>query len=112
MYMQIDSNIFTIVLIAFFVAILVYLVRSGLGYMMRRNKGELQEQPSKTITIASCINNDYTLEREFREGDFVGKIDGVCPKCNSNVVIERIYVVPVTVKETREKTVKLLSNVH
>ncbi len=103
MYLQIDSNILTIILIVFFSAILIYLLRFGLGYMMKRNRSELQDQPLKTITIASCINNDYMLEREFREGDFIGKIDGLCPKCNSNIVIEKIYVVPLTVKETKEK---------
>uniref|UniRef100_A0A7C5YRY5 Uncharacterized protein n=1 Tax=Ignisphaera aggregans TaxID=334771 RepID=A0A7C5YRY5_9CREN len=103
MYMQIDNNFITIILIVFFSAILIYLIRSGLGYITRKNKSELQDQPFKTVTIVSCINKDYTLEREFREGDFIGKIEGLCPKCNSNIVIEKIYVVPIQIKETKEK---------
>ncbi|MCS7110791.1 MAG: hypothetical protein N3D82_05310 [Ignisphaera sp.] len=105
MNMQINNNIPTIILIVFFSAILVYLVRYGLGYIVRirKNKSELQEPPLKTVTVVSCINQDYTLEREFREGDFIGKVDGPCPKCNSSTVVERIYVVPLAVRETGRK---------
>jgi hypothetical protein len=103
MYMQIDNNFITIILIVFFSAILIYLIRSGLGYITRKNKSEFQDQPFKTVTIASCMNKDYTLEREFREGDFIGKIEGLCPKCNSNIVIEKIYVIPTQIREVKEK---------
>lgn len=105
MFMQIDNTIPTILLILFLSFIVAYLIRYGLGYIMkmRRDRIELQEQPLKTVTIVSCVNRDYTLEREFREGDFVGKIDGPCPKCNSNTVVEKIYVVPLSVKGAEKR---------
>ncbi len=45
----------------------------------------------RTITVIKCVNKDYENTRQFRRGDYVGKIEGKCPKCGSDTIIYTIY---------------------
>ncbi len=97
--MQIDA--LTIILAIIMAGLLIYLVVASLDYSKRRKQLVESEKISyKIMTVATCQQNDYTIEREFREGDFIGKVDGNCPKCNSLLVITKIYAIP------QEKTQK------
>jgi len=90
--MLMQTEIITVLLIAVTLGLIIYLVKSSLDYVKEKKKILEQEgKPMKIISVASCQQNDYTIEREFREGDFVGKIDGACPKCGSTIVITKIY---------------------
>jgi len=51
-----------------------------------------QTQQNKTIiTVLKCLKCSYSVERQFREGDFVLKIDGTCPNDGSPLYIWGIY---------------------
>lgn len=54
-----------------------------------------QKQPLVTKTLIKCMTCDYTLERDFQEGDFIPKIVGVCPKDGGKLYIAGIYAVKV-----------------
>jgi len=96
--MQIGGDIFTWLLIIVLVIMIIYMVMSGIGYMRKKDRATIENTPLKVITTITCINKDYTIEREFREGDFIGKIEGQCPKCGSSMVIDKIYTIPITIK--------------
>ncbi|MDK6028327.1 hypothetical protein QPL79_02985 [Ignisphaera sp. 4213-co] len=96
-----QTDVLTILLVVIMAGLLIYLVTASFDYIKRRRRGIEQEKTNyKLITIATCQQNDYTIEREFKEGDFVGKIDGKCPKCGSALIISKIYAV------AQEKTQK------
>lgn len=48
-------------------------------------------QKLTTKTVIKCIKCDYSETRDFKKGDYILKIEGTCPKCNSPVYIEAIY---------------------
>ncbi len=50
------------------------------------------ETPKQTVSVIKCDNGDYETKREFRQGDFVGKVEGKCPKCGGILRIHSIYV--------------------
>jgi hypothetical protein len=103
--MLMQSDIITVLLIAIVIGLLAYLIKSSLDYSKERKEiMEKENMPMKIITVASCQQNDYTMEREFREGDFIGKIDGTCPKCGSQMIITKIYSLYI---ETPQKSFKL-----
>jgi len=103
--MPMQSDIITVLLIAIVIGLLAYLIKSSLDYSKERKEiMEKESRPVKIIAVASCQQNDYTMEREFREGDFIGKIDGACPKCGSQMIIIKIYSLYM---ETPQKSFKL-----
>ncbi|AWR98251.1 hypothetical protein DFR86_05690 [Acidianus sulfidivorans JP7] len=53
------------------------------------------KQPLVTKTLIKCMSCDYTLERDFQEGDFVPKIVGTCPKDGGKLYIAGIYAVKI-----------------
>ncbi len=84
-------GVWTILMVILFVALVAQLIANYLS--SRRSSRAEEEGPTKIITKIVCEKGDYSIEREFREGDFVGKIEGICPKCGSKLVIDLIYVV-------------------
>ena len=68
------------------VAMVVYMVFATLGSRGKR------EPEKKVVTVLRCPRCGYTKTRDFREGDYVGKVvDEVCPKCGINLVVDAIY---------------------
>jgi len=46
-------------------------------------------------TLVRCLNCKFQSEREFKEGEYVGKKwDDPCPACGGPMVIELIYAKP------------------
>lgn len=94
-YLQTDTTsviplLFIVMLIL--VILSLYLARSRIRLIKSRyNIYQQDEMPYRCITIVKCISSDYVAEREFQEGDFVGKITGECPKCGNKLVIDTIY---------------------
>ncbi|MEM1525623.1 MAG: hypothetical protein QXZ41_04685 [Ignisphaera sp.] len=72
-------------------ALLYVRLRSGFMKRMAMNPDKYDEVPYKYISIIKCVSNDHTADREFQEGDFVGKVIGECPKCGNKLVIDAIY---------------------
>ncbi|MCY0860382.1 MAG: hypothetical protein OWQ54_08120 [Sulfolobaceae archaeon] len=50
-----------------------------------------QQSSTKIITVIKCMTCDYTVEREMKDGDFVLKVEGKCPKDNGTLYIAGIY---------------------
>jgi len=46
----------------------------------------------ETITLRECDSCGYRERRSFVKGDYVLKINGVCPKCGGPMTIMKIYV--------------------
>jgi hypothetical protein len=93
-----------IIIALLLIVIIVYIVSSGWLYIRSRRGIEgLEDKPTKIITVISCKNNDYTMEREFQEGDFIGKVVDKCPKCGAEMIISKIYAISL---ESRQKPYK------
>ncbi|MDG6927402.1 MAG: hypothetical protein JRN26_07010 [Nitrososphaerota archaeon] len=56
--------------------------------MMSRQKNQ---QPPKYYAVEECPKCGYKIKRDFKDGDYVLKISGVCPKDNSPMFISMIY---------------------
>ncbi|BEP17043.1 hypothetical protein PYJP_03950 [Pyrofollis japonicus] len=68
------------------VVMIIYMVITVLG----SRKKDKEEQ--KVVTVLKCPQCGYVKKREFREGDFIGKIvDEKCPHCGVNLVVDAIY---------------------
>ncbi|MCG2909653.1 MAG: hypothetical protein RXQ80_03900 [Sulfolobaceae archaeon] len=51
----------------------------------------MSQQQVQIVTVLKCLKCGYSIERPFREGDFVPKIDGTCPNDGSPLFIWGIY---------------------
>jgi len=73
------------------IAMVVYMVFATLGSRGKR------EPEKKVVTVLRCPRCGYTKTRDFREGDYVGKVvDEVCPKCGISLVVDAIYEESIT----------------
>ncbi len=84
-----DNNYLVLILIAIAIAIVVQMI---LNYLSSRRSitESLSERPRIRVKV-TCVNGDFNYEREFIEGDFVGKIEGKCDKCGGLLIISAIY---------------------
>lgn len=47
------------------------------------------------MTLVKCVKCNFKSEREFKEGEYVGKKwDKPCPACGAPMIIESIYAKP------------------
>lgn len=60
-------------------------------YIMIKTQPKKSEERYVTRTIVKCLKCGYEEKRDFKEGDFVGKIEGNCPKDDGTLVIRLIY---------------------
>jgi len=76
----------TIVILAVLAFIITYMAVSAM---------KSRQEPVKKkiiITQLKCANCDHSERREFKEGDYVGKETGKCPKCNGKLLVHAIYL--------------------
>ena len=59
--------------------------------MMRRKPVKLGFEPPKVSTVLECLSCNYKKVRKFERGDYIFKDAGLCPKCNSKMLISSIY---------------------
>jgi len=83
-----------IYLFLFIMLVIVLVVQLIVSYVSSKRRAQA-ETPLRFITSISCVNNDYRVERDFAEGDFVGKVVGSCPKCGAPLVIDRIFCIAI-----------------
>ncbi len=62
-----------------------------LYYIMVKTSVKRKEETYKTFTVLKCSVCEHTEKREFKKGDYVGKIIGECPKCGSTMYIHAIF---------------------
>ncbi len=76
----------TIVILAVLAFIITYMAVSAM---------KSRQEPLKKkviVTQLKCNNCDYSERREFKEGDYVGKEVGECPKCGGKLLVNAIYL--------------------
>jgi len=76
----------TVVILAVLAFIITYMAVSAM---------KSRQEPLKKkviVTQLKCSNCDYSERREFREGDYVGKEVGECPKCGGKLLVDAIYL--------------------
>ncbi len=74
--------------------------------MLMTAKKRNEEKKDEFKTVLKCPNCGYEVTREWKEGDFVGMVEGKCPKCGSLMRIEKIYK-DVEEEEEESKLLKL-----
>ena len=72
-------------------------------YIMLKTQPKKVEEKFVTKTIIKCTKCAYEEKRDFKEGDFVGKTVGTCPKDGAPLVIRLIYSEKIENKETTKK---------
>ncbi len=82
-------DIFTLLMIVTTILLLIYTITVML---MQRSKNKVTATP-KVVTKVGCMQNDYSAEREYSKGDYVGLEVGKCPKCGNSLFVEAIYTV-------------------
>ncbi len=89
-------NILLLLTMAFFIASLI------MG--MRRKR-----QPKPVLkTRLECLNCGYIVEREYRRGDYIGKVEGQCPKCGSPLVVTAVYEERREERQEEERLLRLV----
>ncbi|MGC8974631.1 MAG: hypothetical protein ACP5KB_00350 [Thermoprotei archaeon] len=77
-----------------FIAIVVFLVSYLLVSYFRESSTQKKEERGRIITIKKCLNCGYVLSKPYEKGDYVGKKEGRCPKCNGEMMTTAIYLEP------------------
>lgn len=53
-----------------------------------------EKPPPPTVTEVRCNDCDFKEIRDFEKGDYILKpVEKACPKCNSSMTIEGVYIV-------------------
>jgi len=76
----------TMVILAVLAFIITYMAVSAM---------KSRQEPAKRkviITQLKCGSCGHIERREFREGEYVGKEAGECPKCGGKLVVDAIYL--------------------
>ncbi|RDD53727.1 MAG: hypothetical protein BA066_02845 [Candidatus Korarchaeota archaeon NZ13-K] len=68
-------------------------IAARVGYDMFRARMSFKEEAFEVLTELYCESCGEKMVREFREGDYVGKLseDDRCPKCQRSPSIAAIY---------------------
>jgi len=91
MIIQIDPYILLLLLFALLLMTFLYDIISS---YIRSRRAESMPSTYRIITEIVCsTSGDYSSEREFTDGDYVGKEVGTCPKCGGKLVVNRIYAI-------------------
>jgi len=91
MNLQIDPYILLLLL---FVLLLMTFLSDLISSYIRSKRAESSPSTYKIITEIVCsTSGDYSSEREFIDGDYVGKEVGTCPKCGGKIIVNRIYAI-------------------
>lgn len=87
--MALNLDLYTLYMLSMVVlsvAMVIYMILATLGARGKR------EPEKRVVTILSCPKCGYTKIRDFREGDYVGRVvNERCPRCGVNLVIDAIY---------------------
>jgi hypothetical protein len=62
--------------------------------LMTSGRQKEEKPPPPTVTEIRCNDCDFKEIRDFEKGDYILKpVEKVCPKCNSPMTIEGVYIV-------------------
>jgi hypothetical protein len=66
----------------------------GFAMLTSRSKQKEEKPPPPTVTEIRCNSCDFKEIRDFHKGEYVLKpVEATCPKCQSAMTIEGIYMV-------------------
>jgi len=84
-----NMDLYTLYILSMALLSIIMVVYMAFAILGTRSK---KEPEKRIVTLLRCPSCGYTKTREFREGDFVGKVtEEKCPKCGENMVIDAIY---------------------
>jgi hypothetical protein len=75
------------------VGLLVFLTSNPTSQQNKSMRKVSELGDMKTITSIGCYSCEYTEQREFERGDYVGKALDKCPKCKGQRYIKSIYAI-------------------
>jgi hypothetical protein len=75
------------------VGVLVFLTSNPTPQQNKSMRKASELGDLKTITSIACYGCEYTEQREFERGDYVGKTLGECPKCKGQRYVKSIYAI-------------------
>jgi len=66
----------------------------GFAFLTAGSKKDEKKPPPPTVTEIRCNSCDFKEIRDFQKGDYVLKpVETTCPKCQSTMTIEGVYMV-------------------
>jgi hypothetical protein len=72
----------------------MFVMAMGFTLLTSRSKQKEKKPPPPTVTEIRCNSCDFKEIRDFQKGDYVLKpVETTCPKCQSAMTIEGIYIV-------------------
>ncbi len=74
----------------FFIALL--LISTAFTLLSTGTKRTTEEPEPETHTLIICKSCGFKEIRNFKDDDYIFKVVGNCPKCNSELVIKGIFV--------------------
>ncbi len=83
---------------------LIAFAASSLLASLKKQKGE----KPKLRTRVECLSCGYSVEREYRRGDYVGKSEGRCPKCGGEMIVTAVYEERPRERREEQKLLSLL----
>jgi len=91
--MNLQADPYILILLLFALLLITFLYDMISSYI-RSRKAELSPSTYRIISEIVCsTSGDYSFERGFIDGDYVGKDVGTCPKCGGKLVVNRIYAI-------------------
>lgn len=76
------------------IAIVVFLASYMLVLYLRESSTQKGEEKGKIVTLKKCLSCNYLLSKPYEKGEYIGKKEGKCPKCDGETIITAIYLEP------------------
>lgn len=99
--MKLQIDLPTLLLVLALSVMIIYVIKSYINHGKKKELALAESSAMRVFSVISCVKEDYAEEREYREGDFVGKLEGKCPRCGSELLVQKIYTTTPPVR--REK---------
>ena len=69
--------------------------------LLNSGKPKEEKAPPPTVTEIRCNDCDFKEIRDFKKGDYILKpVEDQCPKCQTGMTIEGVYIIREEPKET------------
>jgi hypothetical protein len=85
-----------------FVYSIMGLIVMSIGFaLLTSGKPKEEKLPPPTVTEIRCNDCDFKEIRDFKKGDYILKsVEEACPKCQTGMTIEGVYIIREEPKET------------
>jgi len=78
------------------------LIIMSIGFaLLTAGRPKEEKLPPPTVTEIRCNDCDFKEIRDFKKGDYILKpVEDACPKCQTGMTIEGVYIIREEPKET------------